>query len=239
MRFRRFGISVAAWAALSHPVLAQSVPAADLAAARDFSGFWELSFDSRKVPEASLTAEARALLPDRIKHDAHAIRYCTMLGTPFIMDSGRPLDIEIGREEIIMAAETFTQARHIYLRPKHVDAAIFDPTSNGDSIAHWEGDTLIADTVGFDNDKGLVMLPGGGFRTGKSHLVERYRLMKDGTMLSVTFTWDDPAVFRMSHTYEFRYYRMPAQYVPMPMVPCNLYDEERAKFLEGPGAIAR
>jgi hypothetical protein len=205
-------------------------------AAKGISGFWELSYDSRKVPPADLAPRVtKAVIEAKIKHDEHEIRYCTMLGTPFIMDQSRPIDIRQGTSEVMIAAEVFTQPRHLYFRPAHIDPKIYDPSMNGDSIAHWEGDTLVVDTVGFSEDNGLTQIPGGGFRTAQSHLIERYRLVENGSILSVTFTWDDPTMFRTPHSYEFRYYRLPVQYQPVPMIPCNAYDEARAKFLEGPG----
>jgi hypothetical protein len=204
--------------------------------ANGISGFWELSYDSRKVPPADLAPRVtKAVIEAKIKHDEHEIRYCNMLGTPFIMDQSRPIDIRQGASEVMIAADTFTQARHLYLRSAHIDPNIYDPSMNGDSIAHWEGDTLVVDTVGFSEDNGLAQIPGGGFRTAQSHLVERYRLVENGSILSVTFTWNDPTMYRTPHTYEFRYYRLPVQYQPLPMIPCNAYDEVRAKFLEGPG----
>jgi hypothetical protein len=62
--------------------------------------------------------------------------------------------------------------------------------------------------------------------------VERYRLLKDGAVLSVTFTWTDPTVFRTPHTYEFRYNRLAADYEPRLWAPCDPYDADRAAFLE-------
>lgn len=218
---------------------AQQSPAKAAAMAgnpRDISGYWELSFDSRKIPPADLApGVTKATLEEKAAADAHAIRYCNLVGTPSIMDSGRPLDIREGTREVIITADVNASPRHIYLdRAKHIPADQFDTTSNGDSIAQWDGDTLLVDTVGFDPKKGLVQIPGGGFRTAESHLVERYRLLEDGSVLSVVFTWEDAKVFRTPHTYEFRYYRMPRQYEPMPPVKCDPYDEVRNKFLEDP-----
>ena len=110
---------------------------------------------------------------------------------------------------------------------------IFDPTTNGDSIARWEGDTLIVDTIGFDGAKGVTMIPGGGYRSSDSHLIERFRLMNDGAVLSVTFIWEDAKVFRTPHTYEFRYVRAPRPYEAQPPLPCNPFDEQRTAFLSG------
>ncbi len=205
--------------------------------AHAISGFWELTFDSRKVPPAELTsAVTPATIEQHQQADAHAVRWCNLLGTPFIMDPGMPIDIREGTREIIITAETNASPRHLYLdRATHVSPDIFDATTNGDSIAHWEGDTLVVDTIGFDGKKGLTMIPGGGFRTSDSHLVERYKLLEKGSVLSVVFTWEDPKVYRTPHSYEFRYNRLPAQYEPMPAIQCDPYNDVRAKFLEGPG----
>jgi hypothetical protein len=201
---------------------------------RDISGFWELNFDSRTVPRASLSPSVtRARLDARLKGDAYAIRWCNLLGLPFIMDSGRPLDIRQGSTAIIIVPENSSAPRYLYLnRSAHIGDDIFDPATNGDSIARWEGDTLVVDTTGFHGEHGITAIPGGGFRTEKSRLVERYRLLKDGAVLSVTFTWTDPTVFRTPHSYEFRYYRLPSTYEPRQWLPCDPYDDERAKFLD-------
>ena len=200
----------------------------------DISGFWELSFDSRNISPANLAAGiTKAVLDAQAKKDAHAIRWCNFLGMPFLMDPSRPLDIRQDTHLIAISPETNATPRYIYLdRSTHIKQDEFDPTTNGDSIAHWEGDTLVVDTVGFASDKGVTAIPGGGFRTENSHLVERYRLLRNGSVLSVTFRWEDPKMYRTPHTYEFRYYRLPADYEARPAISCDPFDVERAKFLE-------
>jgi hypothetical protein len=221
------------------PVRAQAGQASASAAPgastpRDISGFWELALDSRKVPAANLLASVtRATLAERTRRDAYAIRWCHLMGMPTVMDSGRPLDIRQGATAVIIAPENASSPRYLYLdRATHIGDDVFDATTVGDSIARWEGDTLVVDTVGFHPDRGVTAIPGGGFRTATSHLVERYRLVNDGAMLSVTFTWTDPKVFRTPHIYEFRYHRLPVNYEPRPWAICNPYDEERARFQE-------
>jgi hypothetical protein len=200
----------------------------------DISGFWELSFDSRRVPEASLApAVTPAIRAKQAEKDALAIRWCNFLGLPMAMDSPRPINVRQGRREIVINFETVATPRHFYFRSSHANMDVFDPTTNGDSIAHWEGDTLVVDTIGFDGAKGVTRIPGGGYRTSDSHLIERYRLLNDGTVLSVTFTWEDPNVFRTPHTYEFRYARAPRFYEAQPPLACNPFDEARAAFVLG------
>jgi hypothetical protein len=176
---------------------------------------------------------------ERARKDAYAIRWCNLLGMPFIMDSGRPLDIRQGRTAVIIVPEHASGPRYLYLnRSTHVGEDVFDPTTYGDSVARWEGDTLVADTIGFHPDRGITAIPGGGYRTATSRLVERYRLLENGNVLSVVFTWTDPKMFRTPHTYEFRYYRLPADYEPRTWLLCDPYNEERTEFLEGTPAGA-
>jgi hypothetical protein len=219
-----------AWAQ-QPPVVAPPAPASN-----DISGFWGLSFDGRKVPPAKLApGVTKAMIDLHARKDVHAIRWCNLLGTPAMMDSGTPLDIRQGTTAIIIAPENKAAPRYLYLnRRTHISNEIYDPSTNGDSIAHWEGDTLVVDTIGFHNDRGVTSIPGGGFKTDKSHLVERYRLLDNGSVLSATFTWINRKVFRAPHTYEFRYNRMPKHYEPLVAFPCNPYDEARADFIGDP-----
>lgn len=211
----------------------QAAPSGPAVDPHDLSGFWDLAMDSRQVPPAKLMpAVTKAVIEQHAKADAKSIRWCNLLGTPYIMDPGRPIDIQQGTREIIIFADVSASPRHIYFdRSKHVNPDAFDPTTNGDSIGHWEGDTLVVDTIGFHPTRGMTAIPGGGFRTADSHLVERYQMLENGALLSVTFTWTDPKVYKEPHTYEFHYYRVAAQYEPPPGDQCNPYDDLRAKFL--------
>lgn len=202
----------------------------------DISGFWELPFDGRRVPAATLAPGiSRAVLDQQATKDALAIRWCNYLGMPAVMDAGRPLDIRQGRREVAIQPEVNATPRHIYLsRSTHISPDEFDPTTNGDSIGRWDGDTLVVTTIGFAADKGVTAIPGGGFRAGDTRLTERYRVQQGGSVLSVTFTWEDPKVFAKPHTYEFRYRRLPAGYEPRPPLVCDPFDPERASFVGAP-----
>jgi hypothetical protein len=209
--------------------------------ARDISGFWELSIDGMNVPAASLApGVTQAVLDTQAKKDAHAVRWCNILGLQHAMGSSRPIDIRQGARMIVIATEVNAATRYLYLdRRTHINQEEFDPTTNGDSIARWEANVLVVDTVGFDANKGITAIPGGGFRTAASHLLERYRLLNNGSILAVTFTWEDPKVFRTPHTYEFRYHRLSREYEPRPPAPCDPFDQERARFLTSPPQIPR
>jgi hypothetical protein len=87
--------------------------------------------------------------------------------------------------------------RHIYTdgRP-HPSKDELWPMSQGDSIGHWEGDTLVVDTVsirspvyfpGLARGVGVPFLP----MSNELHTVERIRMVNDGQM-QIEFTVEDP-----------------------------------------------
>ena len=195
----------------------------------DFSGYWELRMDSFSVPRAALTAQAAAGVEAQTKRDTDALSRCTPIGMPALMDDRSTLDIRHAPTVLAMVAKSPSSTRYIYTDGRnHPPADELEGTTNGHSIGRWEGETLVVDTVAF-NTRGVTRIPGGGYRTGTSRLVERYRLLDDGQRLSVIFTWDDPSVFQQPHAYEFRYYR--ARNVSEPRVLNCVANAERTRFL--------
>jgi hypothetical protein len=124
------------------------------------------------------------------------------------------------------------EVRHVRMNqphPLHVT-----PSWYGDSVAHYEGDTLVIDTVGTRSDRPFAMIDlyGTPF-TEKLHVVERYRLLdyedakegleRDakenqrppvgidrnyrGKHLQLRFTVEDPGVFTMPWTATITYGR--------------------------------
>ena len=71
-----------------------------------------------------------------------------------------------------------------------------DPTWMGDSVGRWDGDTLVVDTIGF-NDK--TELPGGYKHTEALHVVERFH-RTDFNTLDYEATVEDPNVFEKPWT---------------------------------------
>jgi hypothetical protein len=224
-------LSLAMWCARAPGLLAQA------GATPDLSGYWELWPHGRFVPAARLALRVTpAMLEAEAQKTSKALRWCNWQGMPSTMDARRPLNIRQGAREVVIVAESpLMPVRHLYLdRTTHIDSDIFDPNTSGDSIAHWEGGTLVADTVGFDPGKGITEIPGGGFRTANAHLVERFRMVANGSILSVTFTWTDPSVFRFPHSYEFRYQRAEKEYEPRPYKSCDPFNPDHVTLFERP-----
>ena len=75
----------------------------------------------------------------------------------------------------------------------------FNPSWMGHSIAHWEGYTLVVDTVGF-NEFGWVGVGLSAFlQTEKLLVTERFRRLDLGHLEVVT-TYDDPGGFKQPFT---------------------------------------
>ena len=107
--------------------------------------------------------------------------------------------------------------RHIYLNRPH--SAQIQPSWYGESIGHYEGDTLVVDTIGFNPNTVL-----DSYHTPHSdqlHVIERYHLRKGktepdapaqgdafvftGDTLEVDFTVEDPVAFREPWSATARY----------------------------------
>lgn len=205
----------------------------------DISGFWELRYYSRNIPKASLTAAA-ASLDKKVQEEKefHVIRWCNHVGVPFMMDDGSPIDVRQSKSEIAITSQSNSPVRHIYMdgRP-HPNRDTFDPTTLGNSVGHWDGETLVIDTVGF-NDAGLNAIPGGGLRGENSHLIEQYQLADQGRKLQANFTWADDKVFTKPHTYAFMYEKLPASTTAREWL-CDPMDGARARFLIDPPQAAK
>jgi hypothetical protein len=74
------------------------------------------------------------------------------------------------------------------------------PTPMGDAVGHWEGDTLVVDTVGF-NDLFWFDFKGHPHTT-QLHVIERYTRTSYDTLENVT-TIIDPGAYAKPFTAKF------------------------------------
>jgi hypothetical protein len=130
--------------------------------------------------------------------------YCTPPGMPGIMSIGQyPIEFLFTPGRVTTHHEAWMQWRNIYTDGRgHPDD--LDPTFEGDSIGHWEGGTLVVDTVGI---KPTVALGMGMKHSGKLHIIERMHLAKgDPDTLVVEMTAEDPEALAKpwAHTLTFK-----------------------------------
>jgi hypothetical protein len=128
---------------------------------------------------------------------------CVPAGVPFFMGYGGPDPIVFLQtpKEIWMIWQEDNQVRRVFMDRPH--SANVKPSWYGESVGHYEGDTLVIDTIGL-NDKTVVDI----YRTPhteKLHVVERWRMVDGGKMMEVVFTVDDPDSFYQPWTAMRRY----------------------------------
>jgi len=127
--------------------------------------------------------------PDTVLSDP--VFSCYPPGVPRIYLFGFPMQIVQVPGQVIMLFEYDHFVRRIYTdgRPHDMNQG---PLWMGDSIGKWEGDTLVADTVSF-NDKSLIDRVGHP-HSDALHVVERIRRV-DSNSLEIALTVEDPKAF--------------------------------------------
>lgn len=143
-----------------------------------------------------LRPEARAhlsALADQQKA-GHAIfdndTLCLPLGVLATLNLFDAIQILQTPSQVIFIYARDHQVRYVHLNRPH--AKVVTPSWYGESVGHYEGKTLVVDTIGM-NDKTLVDRYGTTHSTSL-HTVERYRFSDDG-VFQVTVTVEDPATF--------------------------------------------
>jgi hypothetical protein len=222
MRIHRFGVALALTIALSFSseASAQSKPQTKAPAtaasdqARDLSGIW---FDDRPRPvtvserywiykfnaeEPPMTAWGQAQynatkssFGDRAYPLAETndplYHACTPPGLPRIYLHPFPMQIVQTPGEVIVLFE-YDSIRHQIFTDGRAHDTTLGPLWMGDSIGHWEGDTLVADTVNFNDKTWLDRI--GHPHSDALHVVERFR-RKDQTHLDLDITIEDPKAY--------------------------------------------
>ena len=114
---------------------------------------------------------------------------CYLPGVPRATYMPQPFRIFQNSKQIFIAYQYAGATRNIYLK---------DPGKApveswmGQSYGHWEGETLVVDVTGLNEDSWLDRA--GNFHSDALHVVERYtRVSPD--VISYEATLDDPKVF--------------------------------------------
>ena len=121
---------------------------------------------------------------------------CFPPGMPRVYLHHYPVEIVQSSNRVIMHFEYDHVVRQIWTDGRtHPKDDELDDTWHGHSIGSWDGDTLVVDTVGF-NDK--TWLDNAGHpHTDALHVVERIRRVAPET-LQIDFTFDDPKAYTRS-----------------------------------------
>jgi len=218
-RFKSLPLAILAAALCSGCALAQGTTgAADRASAYAaiaklpaFEGVWQADRGSvtrlrAAEGQAPLTPKARATLDTFNAAKAHGANTqteganCMPAGMPGVMRYPYPIEIIYSPGKVNFVIETYSQVRTIHTdgRPVPKDPDLF---FNGTSVGHWEGATLIIDTVGLSPQ---ISLLAGIHPTEATRINERIHL--DGPdKLVIETTITDPALFTAPFTTAMTY----------------------------------
>jgi hypothetical protein len=198
-------------------VLAIAAPAA---AEPDFSGTWERypapgeTADPRyaptPIPDPQLKPEYKAeweagqkILKQRLEEGQPAgdnYVHCIPDGMPAMMMGMFPMEIFQRPEQINITQEAFTQVRRIYMNQPLPKWDEVDPSFYGQSVGHWEGDTLVMETTGIKENVRFRWTP----HSGAMKITERMRLLSPDILQDQITVEDSYLEKPWIYSYSFR-----------------------------------
>jgi hypothetical protein len=131
---------------------------------------------------------------------------CLPPGMPYFMQAQYGLEIVQGRDKIAFFSEWMDAYRRVYLDGRKPPADL-DPSYFGYSTGHWEGDTLVVETVSLRDDTTLDRY--GSQHSDAMRISERIRLVEPD-LLEDKITVYDSKAFTKPWEYAWRYRRAAA-----------------------------
>jgi hypothetical protein len=155
-------------------------------------------------PEAA--AKIRAMTRTERELNSPGVR-CTPVGTPgmwTINPYPHQLITKPGLYVHLIESDNAWNVVHTDGRP-HKKAEDLEPLYNGDQTGHWEGDTLVIDTVSLDERTWINQ--SGWFHSDQAHVTERIR-RPSMNYLEYQYTVEDPKVLTKPWTSAWRTYSL-------------------------------
>lgn len=193
-------LSGAALLALGARVWAQSERPggtyASIAELPDWGGLWEIARGGAFLSDEPSLTPAYAARAARYEAEQAAGRIqdtpaanCVPPGLPVIMWEPYPLEILLTPGKVTIMIEAYSQWRQIFTdgRPLPENP---DPAFMGHSIGHWDGDTLVVETVGISTETPLGRNYGAR-HSDEMRMVERMRLAEPD-LLEIETAITDP-----------------------------------------------
>jgi hypothetical protein len=143
--------------------------------------------DPKPEYKPELLAKVKYLSDNQVKEDRTL--HCMPPGVPRL---GPPQEIVQTSKQLVFLYGDLTgnHWRVIPVNGRHSTDPEDEGTYNGDSVATWDGDTLVVDVTRFTTDTWLA--DNGFYHSSKLHVVERLRRV--GDTIQYQMTADDPEV---------------------------------------------
>lgn len=144
---------------------------------------------------------------------------CVAHGFPRIFNVNSPVEFVVRPEQVWILAEHTRSTMRIYTDGRsHPKPEELWHTYFGDSVGHWEGDTLVFTTVGLKGwrDKDVILDRSGLVLSDAAHATTRIRRVQEendqgelADVLLVRITLEDPKALTRPWTVEKRFYKQP------------------------------
>ena len=179
---------------------------------KDFTGVWQQrgyqirypvvgGGEAPSLPWAAADAKRRADAQKGGKPISDSTAQCMPSGVPRVMGAPYPIQFLQTKKQIVLLHEVQHLFRFFYLNEEHPKD--LDPTFMGHSVAHWEGNTLVVDTVALNKD--TLINEAGDPHSDKLHLIEHWSKSADGKVLTDLLTIDDPGAYSKPWSIEYKY----------------------------------
>lgn len=162
----------------------------------DLSGVWVLNGDTRLPGEPSYQPWAKKLYDERKAAQDDPEKYCLPNGA--VRVTSLPYKIVQTPALVVVLSEGNTHSYRRFFLDGRSHPKDEDPSWTGHSTGTWEGDTLVVDTVNFNDRTWLDST--GKPHSEAMHVIERYR-RPDVEHLEVRYVLEDSKAF--TKPYEF------------------------------------
>ncbi|HTK35359.1 MAG TPA: hypothetical protein VL358_08760 [Caulobacteraceae bacterium] len=134
---------------------------------------------------------------------------CLPTGMPTLMRDVWPIEILQTPKQINITQELYTQTRRIYMNEKQKPLDELELGYYGNSVGHWEGQTLVVDTLGIKDTVRTIAMAGRDVpHSNDMRIVEKIKFVAPD-FIQDELTVIDPEVLQKPWTYVTSYKRLP------------------------------
>jgi hypothetical protein len=180
-----------------------------------------------KPEDVKLTPEGEALM-QRKRAERRVDNVCHgEYGWPVLSELAEPMKVVQARQETVILYEIDHEHRQIFVDGRKFPDEFQLPAYLGYSVGHWEADTFVVETRGFNDRTPLDVI--GHPRSEGMHITERYH-RRDYGHLDSEITFDDPKIYTRKFTVKIAYELMPNNDI-FEMV-CSENEKDRAHMVK-------
>jgi hypothetical protein len=174
------------------PKMPPPPPVGDPPLKPEYLGPWQAQQKAAKDADA----RGQPLYTDYVK--------CLPDGMPTMMLAMFPMEVLQTPGQVTIVQEAYNQVRRIYLNEKQIPIEDAEPGYWGHSVGHWQGDTLLVDTVGIKEKVRFRGVP----HSDRMRIHERIHMLTPD-FFEDRITVEDPVYLTGPWSFTYAYKRLP------------------------------